>query len=77
MQMDEFEHVILSELESLVADHEIETLTRRPNPDEPLLDTAVKLVHRPSGVEIVVEEFPSQIKNKAIALVRLLKELRS
>jgi protein subunit release factor A len=36
---------------------------------------AIKVVHRPSGLEGVSDEYPSQIRNKAAALLQLLRKL--
>ena len=73
----EFDRSILAALESLFHDDEIETLTFRPNGDQPTMDAAVKVVHTPTGTECVSNDFDSQIKNKSKALIELLAKLRS
>ena len=77
--MDNFDQMILNELQDLLETDEIETLVRRStnsNGDIDVKDAAVKMKHKPSGKECVCNEYESQIRNKAIALVRLCKELK-
>jgi protein subunit release factor A len=51
----------------------IETLvSRAPGPDGPAnSDSAVCVVHTPTGLEIVCDDFPSQIENFIAAAIRL------
>ena len=53
---------------------EVEVLLFRPDSGE--LSHAVKVIHKPTGTEVVANDFDSQIKNKSIALIGLLSELR-
>jgi hypothetical protein len=68
--MTDFANDILIELEKLIKMGEVAIFVRStPNS----IDSAVKLVHVPSGMEVECEEYESQVKNKAI--VRLLQLL--
>ncbi len=69
---------LLERIERCFDEGEIETLTWR-TPGEGLsvsrADAAVKVIHRPSGLEVVCEEYPSQILNRVAALLELLNRL--
>jgi hypothetical protein len=67
--MSNFENDILTELEDL----DLETLVRRDNETN---DSAVKIIHKLSGSEFVCEKYDSQVKNKAGAILQLLKSLQ-
>ena len=72
--MQDFDREILALLESGFDDTETETLTFAPDSGE--MSYAVKVIHKPTGIEIVNNDFGSQIKNKAAALAQLLVQLR-
>jgi protein subunit release factor A len=59
-------------------DEDIETLCYRPGPDEVdgLSKMAICLHHKPTGIRVVCDDYPSQVKNKEAALVQLAEELR-
>ncbi|MEM8933423.1 MAG: peptide chain release factor-like protein [Acidobacteriota bacterium] len=59
---------ILQRLEGCFVDDEIETTMRTG-------DAAIRVVHRPTGIEVIVDRHRSQIANKAEALVELLGRL--
>jgi hypothetical protein len=73
--MPDFDRAVLGSLESLFAPDELEVLYFRPDTGE--FSHAVKVIHKPTGIEVVADDFDSQIKNKSIALISLLSELRS
>ncbi len=76
--MDNFDQIILKELQDLLETDEMETLVKRNDiEDIKNLDSAVMIKHKPTGTESICEEYGSQIRNKAIALVRLCKALRN
>ena len=75
--MDDFDRAVLARLESLFEADEVQTLTFRANAGQPAQDAAVKVVHNPTGAEVVCNDFPSQIKNKSIALISLVEQLRN
>ena len=78
--MSEFATEILQQLEALFEEGEIETLMRSTEGTGLAVgpaDAAVKVIHRPSGEEEVCAQYPSQIRNKAMALARLAGKLRS
>ena len=75
--MDDFDRAVLARLESLFDADEVQTLTFRADAGQPAQDAAVKVVHNPAGAEVVGNDFPSQIKNKTIALIGLVELLRN
>ena len=72
--MQDFDRKILERLEAGFDDAETETLAFTPDSGD--ASYAVKVIHKPTGVEIVNNDFKSQIKNKAAALAELLSTLR-
>ena len=60
-----FDQHVLSQLEKLFGEGELETLVRRE-------DMGVLVRHLPSGAEASCVEHPSQIKNKICCLLTLL-----
>jgi len=72
--MQDFEHAILDLLDSAFDAGEVDTLMFLP--DSGGHSAAVKLIHQPTGIEIVSSDFESQVKNKAVALADLLSRLR-
>ena len=76
--MSEFASDILQQLEALFEEGEIETLMLRTEGAGLAVgqaDAAVKVIHRPSGEEVVCDRYPSMVRNKAMALARLLERL--
>ena len=74
--MRDFNQDILKELEELLGSQNIETLVRSPSEEEDFrADSAVKLIHSPSGLEVICDDYSSQTDNKSMALVRLAKLL--
>jgi protein subunit release factor A len=59
-------------------DEDIETLCYRPGPDEVggMSKMAICLHHKPTGIRVVCDDHPSQVKNKEAALMQLAEELR-
>lgn len=59
-------------------DEDIETLFYRPGPDElgALSKMAICLHHKPTGIRVVCDDYPSQVKNKEVAMEQLAEELK-
>ncbi len=72
--MSNFTNDVLKELEELIGTADLETLVRR---DVESKDSAVKIIHRPSGLEFECNSYNSQVKNKTACLLQLLKSLKS
>jgi hypothetical protein len=75
--MKDFDRTVLELLEGLFDEGEIETLFFWSDPGNPSQDHAVKVVHNATGAEAVSNDFESQIRNKSLALIRLLETLKS
>jgi hypothetical protein len=75
----DFSRHVLKELESLFEEGRITTLVRRSSSSEPggPPDVGVKIVDSRTGEEFVEDRFQSQIENKAVALLTLLRKERS
>jgi len=74
---DEFELDVLTQLEKLFKDDELETQVRRselPGPLNPP-DSAVRVKYLPSGKEATCDKYPSQIRNKICCLLTLLLDI--
>ncbi|MBU6952621.1 hypothetical protein [Hahella sp. HN01] len=69
-----FEQDVVVVLKEQLRDGEIEILTRRS--EDGSIDSDVKVIHKPSGIEVVYDTQSSQIKNLAFALVSLLGQLK-
>jgi hypothetical protein len=71
---------LLKRLEGCFEKDEIETLVNW-EPGSGLVVSqraaAVKVVHRPSGLEGMSGAYPSQVRNKAAALIELLRKLHN
>src|SRR5688572_6112485 len=72
----DFPRQIYGEAKKLFPEGVVETLAARPSsPGAPgateTFDSAVRLIHTPTGLEITCEEFPSQIENFIAAAIRL------
>jgi protein subunit release factor A len=69
---------LLKRLERCFEKDEIETLVYW-EPGSGLLvsprTAAIKVVHRPSGVEGMSDQYPSQVRNKVAALLDVLRKL--
>lgn len=63
---NDFSRHVLAELESLFDEGRIDVKVRRG-------DSAVLVIDNKTGEEVVEERFPTQIQNKAAALLSLLK----
>ena len=63
---NDFSRHVLAELESLFEEGRIDVRARRE-------DSAVMIIDTKTGEEIAEERFPTQIQNKAVALITLLK----
>lgn len=73
--MSKFAREILKEIEKTMDTSPIETLVfRSEDPMTP--DYPVKIIHKPSGIEVMCNTYDSQIKNKAMALVLLQQKLQ-
>lgn len=59
-------------------DEDIETLFYRPGADEvgAFSKMAICLHHKPTGIRVVCDDHPSQVKNKEVAMEQLAEELR-
>ena len=75
--MDDFDRSVLAKLENLFGADQLQTLTFRSDAGQPQQDAAVKIVHNPTGMEVVCNDFSSQIKNKCIALIGLVELLQN
>lgn len=75
--MSDFEADMIFELENIFEPGSIETLAFIAEQNSTLSDCAVKIIHEPSGVEVICDKYQSQRKNKATALVELIKKLKS
>lgn len=65
---------LLDHLTQCFDEDEIKTLIRVSDASEPQTpdSAAVQVVHRPSGIEVYCAEHTTQIRNKTVALARLL-----
>jgi len=69
-----FERQIYDEVKHLFAEGELETLVVRPSFSDELPDnveSAVRLVHKSTNIEVTCSDFPSQIQNYIAAAIRL------
>ena len=69
----DFTRKIYAEAKGLFPSGAVQTLVSRPSDlgaGDPI-DAAVKLVHVPTGREIICDEFPSQAENFIAAAIRL------
>ena len=59
-------------------DEDIETLCYRPRPDEVggYSKMAICLHHKPTGIRVICDDHPSQVKNKETAMEQLAEELK-
>ena len=65
---------IYEDAKKLFAEGTVQTLTRRIEPasgEPPKVDTAVRLIHTPTGTTITSEEFSTQYENFVAAAIRL------
>ncbi len=72
--MHDFDREILQQLEAAFKADELQVLCFMP--DSGGMSHAVKVIHKPPGIETVGDAFYSQIQNKATALAELLGRLR-
>jgi protein subunit release factor A len=74
----EFDSYILKRLEKLFGEDELEVLVYRSEESSSTLkpDSAVCVIHLPTGTEVISHQFETQIRNKAACLVTLLLETR-
>jgi protein subunit release factor A len=66
------EQEVLSTIEACFADGEVETLVWREHGGG---GTAVKVIHRPTGIEAESDKHPTQVRNKLQALLDLISRL--
>ena len=67
-----FSRATYDDAKKLFPDGTVETLVSRPSGAPPgTLDPAVRLVHTPTGSEIICSDFPTQIENYIAAAIRL------
>jgi hypothetical protein len=65
-----FANQIYAEVKSLFAEGEVEALLCKAK-DAAGCSAAVRLIHKPSGMEVVCEDFSSQTENYIAAALRL------
>jgi hypothetical protein len=73
-KMKSFDWCALEEAGRLFRDGEVETFVRRAGDPGELpgeADATVCVVHRPTGIEVSCDSYPSQMQNKLIAMLRL------
>ena len=67
-----FARQIYDDAKKLFPDGTVEALVFRPSGASPgTSETRVRLVHKPTGIEIVCDDFPTQIENYTAAAIRL------
>ena len=66
------EQDVLAKLEACFVDGEVETLIWREHGGG---GTAVKVVHKPTGIEAECDKHPTQVKNKLQAVLELVSKL--
>lgn len=68
----DFSRQLYEEAKQLFPEGTIQTFVTRPAVAQPgQLDPAVKLLHSSSGIEASCNDFPSQIENYIVAIIRL------
>jgi protein subunit release factor A len=72
--MVDFDESVLTLLESAFDAGELEVQLFAPDSGE--MSYALKLIHKPTGIEIVRNDYDSHVKNKALALADLLNRIR-
>lgn len=74
--MSYFAREMLNEIEKIIDPSSIITLIPRPiNVDSSNPDFKVKLVHKPSRIEVACSAFESHVENKAMALILMCQKL--
>lgn len=78
--MSNFPEEISMKLEQLFDPESVTTLTFRSSSSKSgnieRCDFAIKLIHHPTGTEVICNQYESQIQNKAMALVELTQKLK-
>ena len=70
----EFDRNVLALAEGLFDGDEIETLCWH-TPDVTVVDSPIKVIHKPTGLEAESDAYATQIRNKAAALLHLRQQL--